>query len=79
MKSIRFFIGYFGRFLVLSNMQYTVYNRHDQYWQISYPKFGRLKLQKNDLNIYIFYFRKLSRFWGQYSSTALVIDTFYAI
>ena len=40
--------------------------------------FRRIKLHKKDLEIYIlFYLRKLSQFWGQFSSTVLEIDTFY--
>ena len=34
-----------------------------------YQVFGRLKLHKIDLEIYFIYFRKLSRFRGQFSST----------
>ena len=51
-------------------------SRHDQYWQIAYPKF--LVAQhciKKDLKIF-FYSRKLLRFWVKFSSIALVIDTF---
>ena len=40
--------------------------------------FGGKKLHnKGSRNIYFFYWKKLSRFWGQFSSTALVIVTFY--
>ena len=41
--------------------------------------FERTKLHTKDLEInkYSFYLRKLSRFCGQFSSTALVIDIFY--
>ena len=38
---------------------------------------GRIKFNKKDLEIYIFYLRKLSQLGGQFCSTALVIDTFY--
>ena len=43
------------------------------------PVFSRTKLHKKRIYKYIFsiYWRQLSRFWGKFSSTALVIDTFY--
>ena len=54
------------------NISIAILNiRHDQYWQIAYPIF--LIAQ----NCIIIYLRKLSRFWGKFSSTALVIDTSY--
>ena len=59
-------------------VQYKLYIRHEQYWQIAYPKFWIAKnwiKKDNEKNIFIFYLRKLSGF--QVSSTALVIDTFY--
>ena len=57
-------------------LQWTLYNRHDRYWQTAYPKF--LIVQnciKKDLEIYIyiFYLVKLSWFLGQFSRSALVI------
>ena len=48
-----------------------IYIRHEQYWQIAYHKFlVPQNCIKKDL--YIIHLRKLSsRFWGQFSSTAL--------
>ena len=55
-------------------------SRHNRYWQTAYPKFlvAPNCLKKGSRNILFFvYFKKLSRFWGKFSSTALVIDTYY--
>ena len=55
-----------------------MHSRHDQYWQIAYPMFFvAQKYLKKDLEIDFFFLRKLSRFWGQFSSTKLAMDTFY--
>ena len=46
--------------------------------KILYQLFGRIKLHKKgsrNIYIYLFYLRKLSRLRGQFSSTALLIDT----
>ena len=43
----------------------TMHIRHDQYWQITYQRFWSNKIAK----------KKLSQFWGKFSSNALVIET----
>ena len=49
-------------------------DRHDQYWQMAYPKFLVAQSYiKKDLEICIFYLlKKVISIWGQFSSTALV-------
>ena len=51
--------------------------RHDQFGQIAYQKFlvAQICIKKESRDIIIL-IRKLSRFWGKFSSTALVIYTF---
>ena len=56
---------------------YSMYIRHDQYWQTAYPKFLVASNCIKKGSKFFFHLRRLSWFWGQFSRTALVIDTFY--
>ena len=53
-----------------------LYIKHDQYWQIAYPKIFITQncIKKGSRNIT---YLKLLQSFGQYSITDLVIDTFY--
>ena len=62
---------------IKSNTCIDMFIRHGRYWQISRPRFmvawNGIKMRCSNT----LYFRKLSWNFDQFSSSALVLDTFY--
>ena len=57
-----------------------MHNRQGQYWQIANPRFlvawNGFKMRCS--NSFLCLLKKITQNWGHFSSTPLVIDTYYA-